>query len=681
MKQKTLTIMSRIIYLALVFSLFAVFPQEIMGYTLSLETTSNGATQKTSFARGDSLYLNVVPSDFTDIAGAALTINYPPDVLELDPATIEATGLSTAIESPFFGAFTAAAQTEIMRRGGSLEAGKLLLSGAMIDAATGGAKTNTGGILFSIKFRVKSDATLGTAQLALTQTSLNNTAAGYPAAGENVPALVGAVPNTDSNWNNLSGGAFPILLASLAAPVTKTFEVIIPPTFTISGTVAYTGYQSGDLKVAAFGISDSNFNTPIGGQKIAWPQCTTSKNFALAVPNGSYYLAAYIDVNANGNRENWEPGGQYTSSTVSIAGGNDNTTRAFALTDPAGTAGEPLYYINWKTTNGWANIGSMNNDFDHDGYSNIQEYLNRKSDPTHWNPSDATNKDAQNGPGYDRSTDDRYKSIAPWQPINGQQYNMVAYGHAYDGQSDAVTGDWIGAFGPGGIGDCRAAVQVTAGGNYYFTIVGNTNGERITYKLKRAADGQTVDASENSTFTSDLTEADKALHFSDMRPLSMTFTAGWNWVSFNVLPKDTSIAAFFGANASLVQQVKTQTDSVTNTGEAWMGNLSLMSKIGDGVMFKVKVSQGFTLEVAGMPITPTLPIALNNGWTWVACLPNRTMSVENALAGIMSSLVQVKSQSQSRTKVGTALNGDLLDMMPGKGYAIKANAVGTLAYP
>jgi hypothetical protein len=127
--------------------------------------------------------------------------------------------------------------------------------------------------------------------------------------------------------------------------------------------------------------------------------------------------------------------------------------------------------------------------------------------------------------------------------------------------------------------------------------------------------------------------------------------------------------------------VKTQTSSATNTTGGWQGDATLMTNITNGVMFKIKTSAGFTLNVDGMPVDPTKSIALNNGWTWVAYLPNAAQVVETGVSGVMGSLVQIKSQTQSKTKSGVTLIGDLLNMEPGKGYMIKTNATGNLVFP
>jgi hypothetical protein len=106
-----------------------------------------------------------------------------------------------------------------------------------------------------------------------------------------------------------------------------------------------------------------------------------------------------------------------------------------------------------------------------------------------------------------------------------------------------------------------------------------------------------------------------------------------------------------------------------------------MSKIADKAMFRINAKEGFQLVISGTPITANADIPLNNGWTWIAYLPTDVKTTETALNSVISILYQIKSQTASKTLIGTTLTGNLNEMEPGKGYAIKTTAAGTLNYP
>jgi hypothetical protein len=156
--------------------------------------------------------------------------------------------------------------------------------------------------------------------------------------------------------------------------------------------------------------------------------------------------------------------------------------------------------------------------------------------------------------------------------------------------------------------------------------------------------------------------------------------AGWNWISFNVLPADLSLNSVFTGILTQVEQVKTQTQSVIRSSGTWKGDLADMSGIGQYKMYKVKVSTGCTLTVTGSVINPTTPIFLQTGWNWVAFLPTTAMSIATALDSIKGQVQEVKSLTQSATYNGSSWSSTF-DMHPGQGYAIKMNGPGTLIYP
>jgi hypothetical protein len=376
-------------------------------HTLSLETTSNGATAKSVFFKGDSLYLNILVDDATGIAGCAFTLTYPADALTSPQISSEGMPVISNDITSFFG-FTflkdgTTYQTHRENVTVSGDVGKIYFSGAAINTTTGGAKSLSGQVvLFTVKFAVKSDAPVKSSYaFSLSPTMLNNTTAGYSAGSEPVPVLMGAVDKNHADWNTLTA-AFPVLLQTMSA-VTKTFEVTPPGNSQIKGTVIYSGYQQGTLKVGVYNNTDLASSHLVKEVNITIGRTTATrdniiKDFTIAdVQPGQYYMGAYIDANGNSQRDAEEANGRQTIP-VTIVGGADSTGNAIALSDPLHSNGEPLYYYNWKQSNpAWMNIGSLFADPDGDGYSNIQEYINQKNGLAGFSP---VTPDAPNGPGY-----------------------------------------------------------------------------------------------------------------------------------------------------------------------------------------------------------------------------------------------------------------------------------------
>ncbi|MCX6583459.1 MAG: carboxypeptidase regulatory-like domain-containing protein [Candidatus Aminicenantes bacterium] len=274
-----------------------------------------------------------------------------------------------------------------------------------------------------------------------------------------------------------------------------------------------------------------------------------------------------------------------------------------------------------------------------------------------------------------------FSNPAGWVPVIGMQNNMAVYGKAYHGITAAAAGDWLGAFGPGGVADCRGVAIVGVDGNYYITIRSNaSSAETITFKLWPNPSGPVIDASETIEFISDNIYADLPLHFGP-RTQNIPMMLGWNWSAFNVLPADTSLNSVFAAVLGSVEQVKSQTQAAIYSSGNWIGDLTDMSGIANGIMYKVKTTQTGTLSANGLTISFNKPLPLVLGWNWTAYLPMPAQPVETALNSIMAPLNQVKSQTQSAVKIGNGLIGDLTQMEPNKGYTIKTTAPGVLIYP
>jgi hypothetical protein len=269
---------------------------------------------------------------------------------------------------------------------------------------------------------------------------------------------------------------------------------------------------------------------------------------------------------------------------------------------------------------------------------------------------------------------------AGWIPLDEFQNNMIVYGKAYNGNNPAIEGDWLGAFGPGGISDCRGIAAVQANGNYYITVGSNaTFGETITFKIWPIPSGPAVDGSESIAFIDNEIYDGVPLHFGP-RNQNIALVNGWNWVSFNTLPVDTSFNAVFG-NPGAFEQIKSQNQAAIYSGGTWIGDLTNMNGIANGIMYKVKTNQAYSFSITGMTVSFNTALSLVIGWNWTAYLPTLKQPVADAVTSIITPVSQIKSQTQSVVKIGSTLLGDLVEMQPNKGYTIAMNQAGVLEYP
>jgi hypothetical protein len=163
---------------------------------------------------------------------------------------------------------------------------------------------------------------------------------------------------------------------------------------------------------------------------------------------------------------------------------------------------------------------------------------------------------------------------------------------------------------------------------------------------------------------------------------TVPLVAGWNWVSFQVVPANVSLTSFFSSIVNQVQAVKTINQSASRATGSWVGNLTGMSGIAQGMMYKIQVSSACTLSIQGTPVSGSTSIPLVQGVNWVAYLPANPLSPATALQSILPSVQQVKSQTQSAVPNGNGgLKGDLSQMTAGQGYIILTDASGALVYP
>lgn len=431
MKHRNLKIAAILIGLVMAFGIFAAPVQAQVTYSLSLQTTDMSGAAKTEFIRGEKFKLYIMANDLQGVAGCAFTLNYNSSILTApvtDAEGVAATGITSLF--PFTFVKTGHPDTgAVTMRENSGTPGKILFSGASIDTSTGGAKhasSAPGSLapLFVVEFTVKADAPFATGYaFSLVQTTLHNPAAGYgtEAGTEQVPVpiLVGAVPQSDAtNWSNLTGGAFPVLLSTLGT-TTGTFDVIDVPTYTIGGTISYTGKQTGTLKVGAF--SDAGLTTPVGiGFNATWTGTSMAYEVSGLLGSASYYIRAFIDSNTtNSTPTTTEAQGNYGSAIAIVA--SNVTGKNFALTESQ-TGGLPSYWVDqYASFNNNQGIGSASADADHDGYSNIVEYQNGT------NPTVA---DPPNGTGYDPALDTRPYTISGTVSYNGTQtgtLNVAAF--------------------------------------------------------------------------------------------------------------------------------------------------------------------------------------------------------------------------------------------------------------
>ena len=194
------------------------------------------APSSQTVARGEDFALAIRVDNAEGLAGCTFTLVYPKTAVDL--ATLPVT---TEFFKLFYDVRPQADPAQAYpwsRKIGSN--GNIMLSGGYINTTTGGGNYTGAQTLFTIHFRVKYDAPLGTFAFGLEQSTLFHPKAGWftdtngngvcdPGEYAPVPApvLIGAVSEMHEDWNN-PAGAFPVLLGDQAHPFTAISLTVAP---------------------------------------------------------------------------------------------------------------------------------------------------------------------------------------------------------------------------------------------------------------------------------------------------------------------------------------------------------------------------------------------------------------------------------------------------------------------
>jgi len=157
---------------------------------------------------------------------------------------------------------------------------------------------------------------------------------------------------------------------------------------------------------------------------------------------------------------------------------------------------------------------------------------------------------------------------------------------------------------------------------------------------------------------------------------NIPINSGWNMISLNVHPQDSSASSIFGSLRGLVL-VK------NNAGQVYWPAYSVntIGSVRTGQGYQVYTVSLDTLRVYGTAIdVATTPIALSAGWNMIAYLPQSDMPIETALAGVAAQITIVKNNAGKIYWPDYSVN-TIGNMQVGQGYKICMKSAATLTYP
>lgn len=163
----------------------------------------------------------------------------------------------------------------------------------------------------------------------------------------------------------------------------------------------------------------------------------------------------------------------------------------------------------------------------------------------------------------------------------------------------------------------------------------------------------------------------------ETRTQQVQLDQGWNLVSLNVRPSDSSLASIFGANADQILMVKDEDGDVYAPGEG----IEQITTWRSGEGYWVQARTAITLEVTGTGICPdSASLLLEEGGNIVPYFSFRAQSAESALTSVEEALVVVEADGGERYSP-SASTPSLDSLRPGQAYKVYVDRSDTLRYP
>ncbi|MFT5126598.1 MAG: hypothetical protein ACI8W8_000193 [Rhodothermales bacterium] len=166
----------------------------------------------------------------------------------------------------------------------------------------------------------------------------------------------------------------------------------------------------------------------------------------------------------------------------------------------------------------------------------------------------------------------------------------------------------------------------------------------------------------------------------------ISLVAGWNWLSFNVLPADASVdSVLANIAASNGDEFKTAPHlggTATYFDGSWLGNTQ---GVQSGVRYLLRVANSATLEVTGQPVYISTAISIVAGWNWLGYTGQQPMPINAALANFAASDGDELKTAPSLGGTATFFAGtwfpESFTLSPGVGYLLHSANAGALSFP
>jgi hypothetical protein len=166
--------------------------------------------------------------------------------------------------------------------------------------------------------------------------------------------------------------------------------------------------------------------------------------------------------------------------------------------------------------------------------------------------------------------------------------------------------------------------------------------------------------------------------------LTIPLNKNANWISFNVLPTDNSVANVLNYTASNDDLITSQNANATYYNGAWYGTITGLEK---NKMYKLVCASNTpgSIQITNQPLVKNTPISLVAGYNWIGSSLIDSYAVSTALSGIsLSDENFITTQSEkggTATYYGNAWFPGTYTVAPGVGYVVKSTNASTFDFP
>jgi len=216
-----------------------------------------------------------------------------------------------------------------------------------------------------------------------------------------------------------------------------------------------------------------------------------------------------------------------------------------------------------------------------------------------------------------------------------------------------------------------------------------TSGDILHFLYYNAETDEILVIAESYTFISNDVVGDFVepwqLHIQTTVDFNINLTAGWNWISLNVVPEDNTLPVLLESLGDAALFIGSQSSGTANyyvDYDVWEGGLSTLEP---GVGYHIKMEESAMLIITGVPVdVSSHPISLLEGWNWIGYLPQNPGDVATALESLSDNAIFIGSQSSGTANYYVDYDvweGGLSTLEPGVGYHLKMSADDILIYP